>query len=66
MMCLRCDGVMIYDKFYGSHDLFWGWRCVICGEIVDQVILMNRRLVKMGRMPDTRSKKSRGIRYAKN
>jgi len=39
---------MIYDKFYGPHEHFWGWKCVICGEIVDQVILENRRLIGIG------------------
>jgi len=33
---------MVYEKFYGNCEWFWGWRCVICGEIVDQVILENR------------------------
>ena len=42
MKCLRCNSVMIYDKFYGPYEYFGGWKCVICGEIVDQVILENR------------------------
>jgi hypothetical protein len=33
---------MIYEKFYGEEGDFFGWRCVICGEIIDQVILENR------------------------
>jgi hypothetical protein len=41
--CHRCGGVMVYEKFFGSHENFWGWRCVCCGEIVEQVILENRR-----------------------
>jgi hypothetical protein len=48
---------MIYDKFYGHFEYFWGWKCVICGEIVDQVILDNRELVRMGRLPNTRYRK---------
>ena len=42
MRCHRCGGVMVYEKFYGSCEEFFGWRCVLCGEIVDQVILENR------------------------
>jgi hypothetical protein len=57
MKCLRCNGPMIYDKFYGPHEHFWGWKCVICGEIVDQVILENRQLPRIDRMPNTRNKK---------
>ena len=39
---------MIYDKFYGAREQFWGWKCVICGEIVDPVILENRQLMTAG------------------
>ncbi len=42
MRCHRCQGIMIYEKFYGDCEHFFGWRCVVCGEIVDQVILENR------------------------
>ena len=33
---------MTYEKFYGSHDHYRGWRCISCGEILDQIILQNR------------------------
>jgi hypothetical protein len=46
--CLRCRGAVIFDKFYGPHGQFWGWKCVICGEIVDPVILENRKLMRTG------------------
>jgi hypothetical protein len=42
MKCYRCGGIMVYEKFYGICEFFWGWRCIFCGEIVDQVILENR------------------------
>jgi len=37
---------MVYEQFYGSQEHFWGWRCIFCGEIVDDVILENRQWVK--------------------
>jgi hypothetical protein len=40
---------MVYDKFYGHQEQFWGWKCVICGEIVDPVILENRKGMRAGR-----------------
>jgi len=46
--CLRCRGAMIYDKFYGPHEQFWAWKCLICGEVVDPVILQNRQLMRAG------------------
>jgi hypothetical protein len=48
--CLRCNGAVIYDKFYDRHEQFWGWRCLICGDIVDPIILKNRQLAKAGQM----------------
>jgi hypothetical protein len=42
MRCHRCNGMMVFEKFYGDSEYFFGWRCVLCGEIVDQVILENR------------------------
>jgi len=43
---------MFHEKFYGTQGYFWGWRCIHCGEIVDQVILENRQCLdsvnKMG------------------
>jgi len=39
---------MAHEKFYDPHEQFWGWRCILCGEIVDQVILKNRKWTKKG------------------
>jgi hypothetical protein len=32
---------MVYERFYGPDEHFLGWRCILCGEIVDQLILEN-------------------------
>jgi len=42
MKCFRCGRIMAFEKFYGPHGYFFGWRCITCGEIVDPVILENR------------------------
>jgi hypothetical protein len=43
MKCDRCDGLMIYERFLSQEvEDFSGWRCVACGDIVDEVILKNR------------------------
>ena len=52
--CLRCKGAMMYDRFYGLQGQFWGWKCVICGEIVDPVILENRKLMSSGQVINIR------------
>ncbi len=40
--CQRCGGRMIFEKFYDVNNVFFGWHCVICGEILDPVILLHR------------------------
>jgi hypothetical protein len=43
MKCSRCGGLMFYERFPTQEiDDFSGWRCVACGEIIDEVILKNR------------------------
>jgi hypothetical protein len=40
--CQRCHGLMVFEKFYGQNASFYGWHCVLCGEILDPVILLHR------------------------
>ena len=46
MKCDRCGRTMAYEQFTGEQERFWGWRCIFCGEIVDDVILENRQWLK--------------------
>ena len=46
--CFRCSGAITYEKFYGLDEQFWGWKCLICGEIFDPVIMDNRQLMRSG------------------
>jgi hypothetical protein len=46
--CHRCESIMIYEKFYGLQEHFWGWRCICCGDIVDSLILENRDSIAVG------------------
>ncbi len=54
---VHCDSVRIYDKFYGAHECFRDGDVFCAGEIVDQVILENPQLIRMGRVPNTRYRK---------
>ena len=47
MKCPRCTGLMMQDSFLDLQDeaglcRFVAWRCMICGEVLDPVILKNR------------------------
>ena len=50
MTCLRCDGLMVHEKFedldglWSSDHEFTGWRCLNCGAIVDPVIAAHKRI----------------------
>jgi len=46
MKCPRCNGAMVYERFQDMLDLFYAWRCLNCGEIVDPVVARNRGGVK--------------------
>jgi hypothetical protein len=46
MMCHRCRGLLIEEHCYDllDHEIsLRAWRCISCGNIVDSVILKNRR-----------------------
>jgi len=40
--CERCHGRMAFEKFYGQDSSFFGWHCVMCGDVLDPVILLHR------------------------
>ena len=42
MRCQRFNTVMVHERYYGPGDPFWGWRCMLCGNISDPMILENR------------------------
>jgi hypothetical protein len=48
MECERCGGFLVDERCMdvgegGSGSWFWGIRCVQCGDVVDEIILRNRR-----------------------
>jgi len=47
MQCVRCNGLMVADRFVDLADdsgqlMFAGWRCLVCGNISDPIIVANR------------------------
>jgi len=43
MSCPRCGGKMVCEPNYTESGIWWGWRCLFCGEILDPVIAENRK-----------------------
>ena len=51
MNCQRCSGYMILESHYIPDEIemtVYGWRCLNCGEVIDQTILHNRQATSMG------------------
>ena len=47
MTCERCGGLMVSERIYdlqgmNSNLCATGYRCLLCGDLVDTVILANR------------------------
>jgi uncharacterized Zn finger protein len=42
MQCPRCKGRMYSQRYIHFVKSFDAWKCVNCGEVIDQVILTNR------------------------
>ena len=42
--CTRCGGFTVSHPTWDGRVMTWGWRCVMCGEFVDEVIQRNRRV----------------------
>lgn len=59
--CSRCGGNMIHESFFGPNEQFTGLKCVICGEVIDPVILQNRELMKAGHVMILPKEKRGGI-----
>lgn len=56
MQCVRCNGLMVPDRFADLADdtgqiEFGGWRCLVCGNIADPVIVANRQRPPAARKP---------------
>ena len=70
MKCNKCGGMMTPDYMLDLHDdtgTFGcnSWRCMICGEVTDAVILANRHTqinhLDQGQHPAKNGRKQRGI-----
>ena len=43
MDCPKCKGLMMMERFSDFFLIFYAWKCVNCGAIVDKTIANNRR-----------------------
>ncbi len=57
--CDRCGGMMVQEKIYHGTECFWMWKCVYCGDYIDQVILENRQIQKSNRGKSAKDEEER-------
>ena len=43
MDCPKCKGLMELDRFSDFFLVFYAWKCLNCGAIIDRTIAENRR-----------------------
>lgn len=63
MKCPKCKGSMVYETFTNQDNLAWhydGWRCLYCGEVLDPVIIANKKASKNNNLIS--KKQSKGIK----
>lgn len=54
MQCARCAGLSIPELIVEGGARIFAMRCLHCGDVVDHIILMNRRL-QYGRLGQLRT-----------
>ena len=43
MDCPECNGLMDLERFSDFFLVFYAWKCINCGAVIDKTIAMNRR-----------------------
>ncbi len=43
MCCPKCKGMMMLERFSDFFLVFYAWKCINCGAIIDRTISNNRR-----------------------
>lgn len=43
MDCPKCKGLMQLERFSDFFLVFYAWKCINCGAVIDRTIANNRR-----------------------
>ncbi len=43
MECPKCKGLMDLERFSDFFLVFYAWKCINCGAVIDRTIANNRR-----------------------
>jgi len=43
MGCPKCKGLMMLERFSDFFRIFYAWKCINCGALIDRTISNNRQ-----------------------
>lgn len=43
MECVKCNGLMTLERFSDFFLVFYAWKCLNCGAVIDRTIAANRK-----------------------
>jgi len=66
MECTRCAGLRVPEIIYEGGSRVFALRCVLCGDIIDRVIVLNRQRPRPPYPNRTRTPASRSDRWTGN
>ena len=56
MKCNRCGGFMFKDEFHQWGKVYTYYRCALCGELVDPIIIQNRMEAVKDEKPEKKAR----------
>jgi len=66
MQCTRCAGLRVSEIIYEGGSRVVALRCVLCGDIIDRVIILNRQRRRPPYPNRTRTPAGRSDRWTGN
>ena len=66
MQCTRCAGLTVPEIIYEGGSRVFALRCVLCGDIIDRMIVLNRQRRRLPYPNRTRTPTDRSDRWTGN
>ena len=52
MECLKCRGLMQLERVSDFFLVFYAWKCLNCGALIDKTIARNRKMCMAPKSPE--------------
>lgn len=60
MECPKCQGFMQLERMSDFFLVFYAWKCINCGALIDKTIARNRRNCLAAKSPDLANAAGKG------